>query len=183
MRAFLAVPLSPALAETVLGWQAELAAAGLRARFTPRHQLHLTLRFFADIPEPAAEAILAELAARPHPAFRLSLEGAGAFPSEARPRVLWIGVAEGRRELGAMAADAEKAARALGLPPEPRPFRPHLTVARLSGAGPAGLTPWQAARGRAWGSQVVQEIMLFRSTLSAAGANHEPFGRVRLGSR
>ncbi|MBX6350793.1 MAG: RNA 2',3'-cyclic phosphodiesterase [Clostridia bacterium] len=185
MRAFLAVPLAPAVVRDLVRWQAELARAGLDARFVPAHQLHLTLRFFAEIAEPVAESFLDRLSRRVPSAFAVALRGTGAFPDERRPRVAWIGVGPGARELVRVAEAAEAVAQELGLPPEPRPFRPHVTIARiarppLGGRGLGDLAPWEAARGRAWGSQPVGELVLFRSTLSASGARHEPFGRVRL---
>jgi 2'-5' RNA ligase len=104
--------------------------------------LHATLHFLGDVPRDRLAALgeslgraLAGLAA---PSLRLS--GTGAFPSFARPRVLWIGCEE-RAEAGRLAACLH-AARAgvvaagfdLG-PDAARPFRPHVTVARPRGRG------------------------------------------------
>jgi RNA 2',3'-cyclic 3'-phosphodiesterase len=104
--------------------------------------LHITLRFLGRV-ETAAEAPIHNLAARVASAtepFRLSLEGMGTFPGRARPRVLWSGVGEGRRELGQLAESLSAGLAALGWSPSPGPFRAHCTLARL----PERLSPTSA---------------------------------------
>ena len=51
------------------------------------------------------------------------------------PNSIWAGV-EASPELDALARANERAARARGLPPEARPFKPHVTLARLRSASP-----------------------------------------------
>src|SRR5207344_3659032 len=69
--------------------------------------------------------------------FDLTLAGTGAFPESGAPRVLWMGVEQGKD--GLMAVEREVSARlsGLGIPREERPFNPHLTLARVREA--AGL--------------------------------------------
>lgn len=104
------------------------------ANWRTRENLHLTLRFFGDVPEPVADDIDAELsaAAETCASFDLKLKGAGAFGG-ADPHALWIGV-ENSPQLARLAAQCERAARRAGLKPEPRKFTPHVTVAYLNGA-------------------------------------------------
>lgn len=104
------------------------------AKWRPRENLHLTLRFFGDVAEPVAEEIDAELlqladAAAP---FEIKLKGAGAFGG-ADPHTLWLGAAKSA-PLKKLAADCERAARRAGLKPEPRKFTPHVTLAYLNNA-------------------------------------------------
>jgi 2'-5' RNA ligase len=104
------------------------------AKWRPRENLHITLRFFDEVAEPVADDIDAELSAlvERHAALELQLKGAGSFGG-ADPHALWIGVAE-NAALAKLAADCERAARRAGLRPEPRKFTPHVTMAYLSGA-------------------------------------------------
>ena len=106
------------------------------AKWRPRENLHLTLRFFGDVAEPVADEIDAELAqvAEATAPFELQLKAAGAFGA-ATPHTLWIGAAESPK-LAKLAADCERAARRAGLKPEPRKFAAHVTLASL-GAGVA----------------------------------------------
>ena len=59
--------------------------------------LHLTLRFIGPVEESASTALAAavDAAAAGPSTFDVTIEGAGAFPSDARPRTIWLGVTEG----------------------------------------------------------------------------------------
>jgi 2'-5' RNA ligase len=104
------------------------------AKWRPRENLHLTLRFFGELTEPVAEDLDVELeaATRGIAPFEVGLKGAGSFGG-ADPHTLWIGAAESER-LQQLAAACEKAARRVKLKPEAHKFTPHVTVAYLSGA-------------------------------------------------
>ncbi len=104
------------------------------AKWRPRENLHLTLRFFGEVAEPIADEIDSELqqAAFASKPFEMRLKGAGSFGG-ADPHALWIGVAE-NAPLMKLAADCERAARRAGLKPEGQKYRPHVTIAYLNGA-------------------------------------------------
>lgn len=102
------------------------------AKWRPRENLHLTLRFFGEVPEPVADdidAALGEVSESNGP-FELQLKGVGVFGG-ADPHTLWVGARESA-ELKKLAADCERAARRAGLKPEPRKFTAHVTLAYLS---------------------------------------------------
>src|SRR2546428_563869 len=63
--------------------------------------------------------------------FTIALRQLGAFPSLHRPQILWVGVEDGAAELQALAAKLETQLAHHRFPPEERPFRPHLTLARI----------------------------------------------------
>ena len=96
--------------------------------------LHLTLRFAGDISNAQAAELTDRLAGISADAFELRLAGLGTFGGN-EPRSLWVGV-EPSPELEALARANERAARACGLAPEPRVFKPHVTVANLRFATP-----------------------------------------------
>jgi 2'-5' RNA ligase len=104
------------------------------AKWRPRENLHLTLRFFGEVTEPVADEIDATLAAIADATapFDLQLKGAGAFGG-ADPHALWVGASESAA-LKKLAADCERAARRVGLKPDPHKFTPHVTLAYLSNA-------------------------------------------------
>jgi 2'-5' RNA ligase len=100
------------------------------ARWVDPGNLHLTLRFIGEITEDVAADVdeaLARLRAR---RFSLQLAGTGVFGGD-RPRNLWVGV-ERNPELVILRDKIEQALTRIGLPPEPRKFAPHVTLARLS---------------------------------------------------
>ena len=91
--------------------------------------LHLTLRFLGDISNAQAVELSDRLASISADAFELRLSELGTFGGN-EPRSLWVGV-EPSPELEALARAHERAARACGLPAEARPFKPHVTIAKL----------------------------------------------------
>jgi 2'-5' RNA ligase len=99
------------------------------ARWVDSGNLHLTLRFIGEISEDVAADVdeaLARLRAR---RFALQLAGTGVFGGD-RPRNLWVGAERGP-DLAALRDKIEQALTRAGLPPEPRKFTPHVTLARL----------------------------------------------------
>lgn len=101
------------------------------ARWIAPEDMHLTLRFFGDIDGRVADEVadfLGGVHARP---FQLTVAELGTFGGR-DPHTLWAGV-KPCEELAQLQYAHERAARAAGLPPETRTFRPHVTLARLRG--------------------------------------------------
>ena len=130
LRLFAALSIPDHIAERLLPLMKGVGGA----KWRPRENLHLTLRFFGELTEPVAEYLDSELeAATSHyKPFDLRLKGAGSFGG-ADPHALWIGAAQ-NESLTQLAAGCEKAARRVKLKPEPHKFTPHVTVAYLNNA-------------------------------------------------
>jgi 2'-5' RNA ligase len=111
------------------------------ARWSPLENLHITLRFVGAVSENEADDLDAELGVIGGSAFDLTLQGVGVFADGGEPRALWAGV-EGGAPLARLAARCETAARRAGLARDARAFRPHVTLAYLSGADPARVAAW-----------------------------------------
>ncbi len=109
--------------------QLSLLCSGVTgAKWVDPGNFHLTLRFIGEIAEDTTADVddaLSRLRARP---FALRLAGAGVFGD--KPRQLWVG-AERSPELAALRDRIEQALIRAGLPPEPRRFSPHVTLARF----------------------------------------------------
>jgi RNA 2',3'-cyclic 3'-phosphodiesterase len=99
------------------------------AKWVEAENLHLTIRFAGDIDQRVAAEFAHFLGGVECHAFEMRLSGLGAFGGN-DPRTLWAGVDAGE-ELAMLARAHERAARAAGLRPEPRNFKPHVTIARL----------------------------------------------------
>lgn len=192
-RLFAALPLPPEVRARLFAAAEAVARAapGSRFRVVPAENLHLTLRFYGEIPPEAAAALEAQLRAR-FAAEADRLRERAALPPEialprlaARPltgqqRMVWAEVAEGPAcsgFLAALAGAGERAALAAGLPPEPRPFAPHVTLARLrrrsARVPPEALEP-AVPGGAPWPNPFpAREIALLRSTLHPDGAIYD----------
>ena len=147
-RIFVAVTLAPALLAAVGGVRSRLAEVDSGLRWVPPGNLHFTLKFLGGITPSQLTGVVAaahEVAARTQ-RFSITLAGLGAFPSARRPRVVWIGVSSGAGHLVALAEDLDVALRQMRVAREDRPFRPHLTIARVRDASPAArrLSPGQS---------------------------------------
>lgn len=96
---------------------------------------HVTLAFLGDVPEDALDDLkerLSRAAARNTP-MELALAGGGHFGG----RTLWTGVQGDRDRLGRLAESVNSVARRCHIKVDERPFRPHLTLARVRDSGQA----------------------------------------------
>ena len=125
-RLFVAIDLPDAYKEKLAG----LRDDALPGRWTPLQQYHLTLRFIGEVDEEGAAMVEKALADLRGEAFSLQGQGLGVFPTPRRPRVLFAAL-DPAPVLMALQAQVEQALRAIGLNEEPKPFRPHVTLARL----------------------------------------------------
>lgn len=147
----------------------------------PPANLHLTLRFCGHLPEATLAALEQNLRGIRGEPFDVRLGALGTFGGRRRPRVVWLGLAEGLEPLREVAAGVEAACRDAGLEAEGRPYRAHLTLARaLERAGaPLGELPEPPSL-PAW---TVSGFTLYRSRLGRGPAVYEPLERFPLGPR
>lgn len=148
------------------------------ARRTTRPQWHLTLQFLGNrVDFDAAAGALEKLSIR---RGTVCLGAAGAFPSERRGRILWLGVSEGDALLSQLAASVGALLAPIGYPPEDRPYHAHLTLARLK--APTDLRPVVAALGPGPVGRPfpVEEVVLFQSKTTRAGAEYTARARFPL---
>ncbi len=158
---------------------------GLRP--VPPHQLHFTLKFFEDLPDPMLPSAkgAAARAAAGLSSFSLSLSGLGTFPPRGPARVLWVGAAEGSAQLALLASAVEKEFALEGFTPETRLFSAHLTLARVREPRASHEAVRFAASSPAFdgGTTEVRELVLYQSVLGPGGAAHSPLGRFPLAPR
>ena len=132
VRAFVAVPISEVAArelESFLNTLKKMASL----RWVTQAQFHITLRFLGEQTQAIIDQVRAVLAHLQFSPFDIELSYAGAFPDLKRPRVLWLSGRQGMRELTALAESLSKSLAEIGLAPEKRVFKPHLTLARTNG--------------------------------------------------
>ncbi len=132
-RLFIAAELPAHIKAEMISAQAWLQRANLPVSWVAPGSMHLTLRFIGE----TSAALLPNLeramrdALAPHTTMNLRLNGVSAFPNDRRPTVVWAGVGGEVAMLQRAQAGIEAALSGLGIAPEPKPFRPHLTLGRL----------------------------------------------------
>jgi len=93
---------------------------------------------------------------------------------------VWVGIIGEREELGRTAAAVASALVPLGFPAEERPFRGHVTLARVR--SPRGLQPLgeaiAAGSDADLGEWTARDVVLYRSHLRPSGAVYEPLARL-----
>jgi 2'-5' RNA ligase len=141
IRLFAALAVPPEIGEGLVARQQGLPGA----RWRPLESLHITLRFFGAVAEPLAADLDDALALVDGEPLTLSLTGAGVFDGDrGGVRAVWAGVTADPA-LDRLAHRCEIAARRVGLTPERRTYRPHVTLAYLSRADPAQAAAWVQA--------------------------------------
>lgn len=174
-RLFAAIRPPAAIVDALLDLESDVAGA----RWQDESQLHLTLRFFGELETRHADdldAALGQILAAP---FALALCGVGHFERKGAAHTLWAGIAPSR-ELVVLQRQVESAARRARIPPEPRKFAPHITLARLGRASGPVLPFLQANSALESEPWVVDAFDLMESTLTPAGAEYETMRRYRL---
>jgi len=106
-------------------------------RWTRAENLHVTTKFIGDWPLDRLDELKSALAGIPgREPVPLVIRGLGWKPNMHNPRLFWAGVeAPGLSDL---ARDTDNALVNLDVAPEHRPYRPHLTLARVGKPIPVG---------------------------------------------
>jgi 2'-5' RNA ligase len=187
MRLFVAIELGDAVLDLLDEATAPLRAEAPELAWVPRDKRHLTLKFLGEVEE-ARESLLVEAADRAaarQPPMEMHVREVGAFPNFRRARVVWIGVEQEPR-LELLHHDLELACEREGFEVEGRPFRPHITLARVR--APLSVDRMRdlarvARTVRMKASVLVDHVTLFESTLAPSGARYRRLHTASLGGR
>ncbi len=132
MRLFAALPIPEPARSEVSHLLQRLRGGDWPVRWVYEDNIHLTLKFFGEVPaerlDVIAEAL--QIAVPGTGPLALSLSEPGVFPNLRRPRIVWLGVAA-PAALELLQDRLERRADALGFPPEGAPYHPHLTLGRV----------------------------------------------------
>lgn len=115
------------------------------ARWIDVENYHITLRFMGDIDGRTADEIVDRLDRIDRPEFQLSLSGIGSFGSK-KPHSIWAGVTP-HPQMTALQGEIERICQRVGLPPDPRKFTPHVTLARLKSSRLDDVVHYLSGRG------------------------------------
>jgi 2'-5' RNA ligase len=185
IRAFIAVPVNSELKRALAQPLADLQRVDAPVKWVLPEQMHLTVKFLGEVDWLQVGAIgkamqdaCAEIAAAD-----LVVRGIQAFPPDRSPRVVAAGLYEGSEHLVELHRILdERLDLDVGLPPEGRRFKPHLTLGRVkSRQGTEKL--WKRAEAYAetvFGKLPLDQLILMQSELLPRNARYTPLATARL---
>jgi RNA 2',3'-cyclic 3'-phosphodiesterase len=156
------------------------AVPNARASWTREENLHLTLKFLGDTPLTRVEGLsrAVQRAANATGPFEMIIGSLGAFPSGGQPRTLWLGIEDPSTQLSLLHRRLEDECVQAEFASEQRPFRPHLTIARIRNPkGARRLLEVNKEVGFDPQTIVVSHLALIRSELRSEGSRHTVVAR------
>jgi 2'-5' RNA ligase len=187
IRSFLAIEL-PVTIQTKIGKiEADLRSTSADVRWVSPEKIHLTLKFFGNIEESKIDSVVEAIKGplRNAEPFDLNIRGTGAFPGLKNPRIIWIGLFDGKGILIPLQREIDASLEKTGFQPEGRPFRPHLTLGRLkTNRGKEELIRTiERYREEEIGEFRVEKVVLFKSDLTPSGPIYTRLREVGLGAQ
>lgn len=183
IRTFVAVEMPDPVREQFRDVEDRLRRADAHVKWVEPQNIHVTLKFLGDVAEDRIEKIFqsVEEGTQGLASFDIRLSQLGAFPNLRQPRVVWIGVEEGKEQLAELQKRVEDSIARQGFPREKRKFSPHLTIGRVkSSRGTNELveaiqaTPFESE------SFEINEVVVMESTLTPEGPIYTPQRKVGL---
>jgi 2'-5' RNA ligase len=148
-------------------------------KWVKKENLHITLKFLGETDKKTAIEDKMKEIAEEFSSFNVSLRKIGAFPSSKRAKILWVGVEEGMEELIELFSTIENKLSPLGFEKEVRKFTPHITFARVK----KGNYSLPEQIDFSFDSFPVNEVALFKSTLTPKGPIYEILSSIPLGGK
>ena len=156
--------------------------AGIRGvRTSPAAQMHITLKFLGDVPEESIPEVcsIVDDCTRGIRSSRITVRGIGACPSMRSPRTVWAGV-ETDIPLEMISERIAGMLDTAGIPYDPKPFKPHITVARTEGRADLSRI-FANYRDAEFATFICSSVMVMKSELGPHGASHTVLGFSQLG--
>jgi 2'-5' RNA ligase len=133
MRLFIAIPLPPDAIAALRRFGDAAGNAFPGFRWTQPELLHITLKFLGDVDDITTDAAKKALGSVvTGPPLQLKFGRTTLLGPRHRPGVLALKLAGEVEELTRLAGKVEDAFARLGFDREPRPFLPHVTIARMA---------------------------------------------------
>ena len=129
-----------------LAFSLSLLRGGLPgARWVDPENYHITLRFIGDIDQRTADEVGTALMRVDKPRFDMTIGGLDALGGN-KPHSI-VAVVKPSKALQDLQAEHERIIQRIGLEPERRKFRPHVTLARIKGVAEADAAAYLTLRG------------------------------------
>jgi len=180
IRTFVAISIARDIRSRISDVQEQAKKLAPDVKWVKPELFHITLKFLGNVREDELARVFVAIdeAAAGHSPFDLSFSGMGSFGS----RVVWVGTAQGRDELRALAKSVEDSLARVGFPREEKAFKAHLTIGRvrenrrLPSEFSSGIEKIDASD---LGSQRVESIVVMQSDLQRDGPVYSPMSKSK----
>ena len=168
MRLFIALPMPDKVKDRLVELQQPINGV----RWQDKQKLHLTLKFLGDTEPEKVRTLQDQLQQVNQESFSIILTGFGYFPEGKKPSVLWTGI-EQSDPLTSLYQKIEQVCTSLGFEENTRPFKPHVTIARINGGQKRDVMSFINQHKQFRMENVpVDEFVLYESKLDPEGAKH-----------
>jgi 2'-5' RNA ligase len=184
MRIFIAIELPSLVKEELARIQERLKGTRDKIKWVDSSLIHLTLKWVGEIEEKDLEKVVeaAKRVASKFSPFNLEVKGMGAFPSFLSPRVIWIGVNEGKEAVEDLAREIHQELGKEGFSSENKKWVPHLTLGRVKLLLERGKLAEiiQGEKDAKAGRVRVESLSVVRSRLTPQGPIYTTLKRISL---
>ncbi|RKX96218.1 MAG: RNA 2',3'-cyclic phosphodiesterase [Spirochaetes bacterium] len=150
--------------------------------------IHITIYFFGNVGNQDLSILSNKLPeiGNTYPPFEISIKGVSAFPKPESPRVIWCGIIDNSNTLRKTNGFVRDIIRDnnLNVDIDNREFSPHLTIGRVKGRYCDSLVKKIiSSELREFGSFIINELVLFSSTLTKYGPIYNEIERYSFGRK
>ena len=149
-----------------------------------KDNLHITLKFLGETKENILPKINDRVfdCIKKYKKFRIEIKDLGVFPKVSLTKVLWLGVKDNTGELTSLFSEIENQMFELNFEKEKRPFKPHLTIARVRMINNLDKIKFFIEKFKEinFGFSEVKEIKLYQSILKSDGSEYKVIERYPL---
>lgn len=182
IRAFIAISISSDIKQELAALIDKLKTSGADVKWVNPENIHLTLKFLGYIsPEKIEEVkkVLDGIKSKFTP-FKITFSGVGAFPKLSYPRVIWVGMQNGKDDAKRIYELLEAGLEKTGFKKEERAFSAHLTIGRVrSGKNRQDLkSAIENLKFSPEKTQTVEHLTLFKSALTPKGPIYTPLHKA-----
>lgn len=182
MRLFIGIPLPREYAHIMRkiqeAWKKRLAS---KMSWVRPELAHVTLKFLGEVNGDRVGAIVQAMREAARGSFEMQGGAGGFFPPQGAPRVIWVGLRQGREECAAYFEKLDGGLAQAGFVAESKPFSPHLTVARVKAAMRSDDWPGLLVDlKRDWPVFTVSHVVLWQSILKSMGPEYRKVAEVGL---
>lgn len=174
IRSFIAIELNQEIQQELGNLQAQLRKSDADIKWVKPENIHLTLRFLGNIDSSQIvdiKKVLNNLSTQTQ-SFQMNLSKIGAFPNLNYPKVIWVGVEEGKNQLIEINENLESRLEKNGFSRENRSFHPHITLGRVKSQKNRDRLKFQiqSINFLSKNKMIAQKITFFKSILAPEGS-------------